>query len=68
MALFPSAGVFVVGKNHNADSDPKAEDTGHPDANEEAIFVTYEKPQGDAGEEADKCPDEERVVNFVKHK
>jgi hypothetical protein len=57
----------VIGQNDNADPDPQTEDARNPDAHEETVFVADEKPQRDAGEEADECADEKRVVDFVKH-
>ena len=55
-------------ENDHAYSHPKTENARYPQADEEAVFVTLQKPQRDAGEEADKCPDQEGVIDFVKHK
>lgn len=29
--------------------------------------MAYKKPQGDAGDEADECAEQERIVDFVEH-
>ena len=41
-AAFPN--IDTCGKNDHSDSDPEAKNAGNPDADEEAVFVAYEKP------------------------
>lgn len=55
------------GENDHPHTHPQAENAGHPDAYENAVFVAYQEPKRHACHEADKSADEEGVVNFVKH-
>lgn len=38
-------GLDASGKNNHPHSHPKAENAGHPDADEETVVMTYEEPE-----------------------
>jgi hypothetical protein len=55
-------------EKHDADTAPEREDGGHPDAHEKAVVVIDEEPKRHARDEAEKCANQEWVVDFVKHR
>jgi hypothetical protein len=55
------------GEDDHPHSHPETKDAGNPNPNEKSVFVTHEKPKGNAGDEAYKSTEEEGVVDFVKH-
>ena len=57
--------IFV--KKNDADSCPKGEDGGNPDADVETVALVVKKPKANAQGEADESSSQEVVIEFGEH-